>query len=118
MRYTRAGLLNCFAKFQGVAIDKIFAIACESVHVDKNATLAQCIEQRLTTKYCMSAEMSPQNLLLLAKSNPGYVLSLSVYYSQDFSKDRDVGEGQHTVQCMRGKVANVKSGQSNWELAT
>ena len=38
--------------------------------LDKNATLKQCTEQRLTTKHCMHAEISPkhtQNVLLLSK---------------------------------------------------
>ena len=29
--------------------------------LDKNATLKQCTEQRLTTKDCMHAEISPQD---------------------------------------------------------
>ena len=60
--------------------------------LDKNAMLKQCTEQCLTTKPCMHAEISPQhtkNLLLLAKSNLAYVLSLFVCYGQDFRKDAD-----------------------------
>ena len=54
--------------------------------------LKQCTEQCLTTKPCMHAEISPQhtkNLLLLAKSNLAYVLSLLICYGQDFRKDAD-----------------------------
>ena len=58
----------------------------------KNAALKQCTEQRLTTKHRMHAEISSKhtpNLLLLARSNYVYVLSLFVCYEQNFRKDAD-----------------------------
>ena len=65
--------------------------------LDENSTLKQCTEQRLTTKHCMHAEISPQrtqNLLLLAKTNYGYILPSFVCYGQDFRKDADtLGNG-------------------------
>ena len=69
-------LLKYFEKFQGVPsitlLIELTEVFMSIEMLDKNTTLKECTEQRLTTKHCMHAEISrqhTQNLLLLAKSN-------------------------------------------------
>ena len=82
--------------------------------LDKNATLKQRTEQRLTSKHCIHAEISPQhtqNLSLLAKSNQAYVLSLFVCYKQDFLEKMQIIWGRATASLMfEGKSNKLKIG--------
>ena len=77
---------------------------------DRDATLMQCMEQR-----CMHAKISPEDkpflILLLAKSNPGYVLSLFVYDAKVSGEIRILGERlQIDCQIYQEKSTNLEFG--------